>query len=94
MVVVQLTNGFGNNLFQFIAARQLAEHHKKDLFLMTNANYYAIKDLKKLGISGFITHRPPKKFKMVNDNNYLDFFLKTIFITVQKLMKLKSGFRK
>tara|TARA_R110000824_G_scaffold158320_3_gene332130 strand:+ start:2149 stop:2979 length:831 start_codon:yes stop_codon:yes gene_type:complete len=74
MVVVQLTNGFGNNLFQFIAARQLAEHHKKDLFLMTNANYYAIKDLKKLGISGFITHRPPKKFKMVNDNNYLDFF--------------------
>lgn len=49
-VAVNLTNGFGNNIFQYTAARLLAEHLGSDLVLLPpNKNYYAIEDLKTLG---------------------------------------------
>ena len=50
-VSVQLTNGFGNNIFQYVAARLLAEHLESDLVLIPpTPNYYAIQDLKELNI--------------------------------------------
>ena len=50
-VSVQLTNGFGNNIFQYVAARLLAEHLDSDLVLIPpTPNYYAIQDLKELNI--------------------------------------------
>lgn len=50
-VSVQLTNGFGNNIFQYVAARLLAEYLGSDLVLIPpSPNYYAIEDLKKLNI--------------------------------------------
>ena len=33
MVIIKLTNGFGNNLFQYIAGRLLAEFHNQSLFV-------------------------------------------------------------
>lgn len=52
MITVQLTNGFGNNIFQYMAAKLLAEHHKQDVgALLPNNDYYAIDDLKKMNIN-------------------------------------------
>ena len=51
-VTVQLTNGFGNNLFQYVAARQLSEFLGSELFVLPfSSDYYAIPDLARLGIS-------------------------------------------
>ena len=51
MVFVKLTNGFGNNLFQYIAGRLLADHHKKKLVLIPPfKDYYGLKEIIKLGL--------------------------------------------
>ena len=51
MVYVKLTNGFGNNLFQYIAGRLLAEHHKNELVLIPPfKNYYGLNEIIKLGL--------------------------------------------
>ena len=51
MVVVNLTNGFGNNLFQYNAARLLANYHHDDIFAIPpSKDYYAISGLKHLGV--------------------------------------------
>ena len=49
MIKVKLTNGFGNNLFQFIAAKQLATFHNTDLQVVCSNTYYGIEELKNLG---------------------------------------------
>ncbi len=50
-VAIQLTNGFGNNIFQYTAARLLAEYLESDLMLIPpSKNYYAIPDLENLGM--------------------------------------------
>ena len=50
-VAVRLTNGFGNNLFQYIAARLLAEFLESDLVVIPpHQGYYGIDELKKLGV--------------------------------------------
>ena len=50
-IAVNLTNGFGNNIFQYSAARLLAEHLDSDLVLIPpTKNYYGIKELENLGI--------------------------------------------
>ena len=51
MIFVRLTNGFGNNLFQYIAGRLLAEHHKKELVLIPPfKDYYGLNEIIKLGL--------------------------------------------
>ena len=46
MIYVRLTNGFGNNLFQYSAARILAEfHNTKVVAIPPTKDYYAIKSL-------------------------------------------------
>lgn len=50
-VAVQLTNGFGNNIFQYTAGRLLAEFLQSDLMLIPpSKDYYAIPDLELLGM--------------------------------------------
>ena len=50
MIYVQLTNGFGNNLFQATAGKVLAEHKKDDLLLIDPfSSYYARNSLERLG---------------------------------------------
>ena len=50
MVIVQLTNGFGNNIFQIMAGALLATHFKKKLTIVTpTKGYYATRDLRPLG---------------------------------------------
>tara|TARA_B100000212_G_C27379031_1_gene536044 strand:+ start:830 stop:1666 length:837 start_codon:yes stop_codon:yes gene_type:complete len=50
-VSVQLTNGFGNNIFQYTAAKLLAEYLDSNLLLIPpSKNYYAIPDLQSLGM--------------------------------------------
>jgi hypothetical protein len=44
-IAVQLTNGFGNNIFQYVAARLLSEYLESDLMLIPpTPDYYAIPD--------------------------------------------------
>ena len=51
MIYIKLTNGFGNNLFQYNAARLLAEYHNTKVFGIPPApDYYGIKSLEKLGL--------------------------------------------
>ena len=51
MVYVQLTNGFGNNLFQYNAARLLAAFHDQEVTaLPPSEDYYGIAEFKKIGI--------------------------------------------
>lgn len=76
MIVVQLTNGFGNNLFQYIAARQLAENMGKELVVVPpSKDYYAINDLQDIGVVFQEKSLPSSRdFVFVNDKNY-DHFL-------------------
>lgn len=81
MVIVGLTNGFGNNLFQYIAAKQLADFHEQELFVVAPPNYYAKSDLESIGIE---FRSPPRRQPgqqaaiQVNDSNYQDFFSEKI----------------
>jgi len=51
MVLVQLTNGFGNNMFQYNAARLLAEYLEQEIYAIPPfGDYYAISCLNNLGI--------------------------------------------
>ena len=51
MIFVQLTNGFGNNLFQYNAARVLAEFHKKEVVAIPpSSDYYGIENVKSVTI--------------------------------------------
>ena len=73
MVYVQLTNGFGNNLFQYIAARLLATFHGQDITVLPPSNnYYGINEFKKLGIK--LENVEISECERVNDFNYTHFF--------------------
>tara|TARA_A100001515_G_scaffold23433_1_gene18073 strand:- start:53517 stop:54356 length:840 start_codon:yes stop_codon:yes gene_type:complete len=76
-VTVQLTNGFGNNIFQYVAARLLAEHHNSELCAIPpHDKYYAINDLSTLGIK-FINHKYQKQNSfLISEKNYLEAFSK------------------
>jgi len=68
---VKLTNGFGNNIFQYVAAKLLHKRlNSEELIVIPySKNYYAIDSLKELGIS--CDYKLPKKnFIHVGDGNY------------------------
>jgi len=70
MITVQLTNGFGNNIFQYVAARLLAEHHGQELSVLPpSPDYYAIPDLEQIGID--FTHKSSPTDLLVTDQYYL-----------------------
>lgn len=65
-VAVQLTNGFGNNIFQYTAGRLLSEFLGSDLMLIPpSKNYYGIEELKKLNID-FIEKNLTNPIKIVD----------------------------
>ena len=72
MIYVQLTNGFGNNLFQYNAAKILARQKQTDVLgLLPLQDYYAKNCLENIGIkttSNFVSNN----VHHVNDSNYLD----------------------
>ena len=70
MVVVHLTNGFGNNLFQYIAARLLASFHNKELIVVPpSEDYYGINELKSVGVDFSKKHKKGN-FININEQNY------------------------
>ena len=89
MVVVHLTNGFGNNIFQYVAGRLLSTFHNQELIVIPpSADYYANSDLKLLniGLSDSINF---DNCVDVNDHNYIMFFDKKY---EDKNFKLKGYF--
>lgn len=80
MVIIKLTNGFGNNLFQYIAGRLLAEFHNQKFFCETlEENYYASQYLKSLNVPIYkrsIKDKIATKFSSIylSDDNYLNYF--------------------
>ena len=53
-VITQLTNGFGNNIFQYVAAKLLAEHHNLAVYALPAAdNYYAVPDFIDLHLGNY-----------------------------------------
>ena len=74
MVFVKLTNGFGNNLFQYIAGRLLAEHHSKRLILVPPfKGYYALNDIEQLNLfyDDISYNIDDKNIIRIQDNEYL-----------------------
>jgi hypothetical protein len=76
MIKVKLTNGFGNNLFQFIAAKQLATFHNTDLQVVCSNTYYGIEELKNLGLEFEIGTQEQSDI-ICDDNNYTSLFTST-----------------
>tara|TARA_B100000131_G_scaffold323231_1_gene380714 strand:- start:7516 stop:8343 length:828 start_codon:yes stop_codon:yes gene_type:complete len=73
MVYVQLTNGFGNNLFQYIAGRLLATFHGQEVVAVPpTPDYYGIREFEKIGIALHNTEIP--NCELVSDINYTHFF--------------------
>ena len=95
MVIIKLTNGFGNNLFQYIAGRLLAEfHNQKFICEPLEVNYYASEDLKKLNVpilKRSFRDKFTTKFSSIyiSDNNYSNFLRKKIS---KKTLILKGYF--
>tara|TARA_R110002073_G_scaffold38161_7_gene109689 strand:+ start:99 stop:926 length:828 start_codon:yes stop_codon:yes gene_type:complete len=75
MISIVLTNGFGNNLFQFIAAKQLADFHKSEISVICDSKYYGIEELKKLGFKFKVGKVTGTEYGC-NDKNYFSFFNK------------------
>jgi len=72
-VVVQLTNGFGNNVFQLVAARLLAEKHgRKVQAVLPWADYYGLDELSSVWVGGVEVTTGPASNQVVfvNDSNY------------------------
>lgn len=74
MIFLHLTNGFGNNLFQYIAARLLAEKHNKKLIVIPpSKTYYGTDELKRINVQ-FLSAEREGALAYVNDTNYLAAF--------------------
>ena len=73
MIYVQLTNGFGNNLFQYNAARLLATFHDQEVTaLPPSSDYYGIEEFKKIGIKLKLAEIPD--CEKVNETNFTHYF--------------------
>ena len=73
MVYIQLTNGFGNNLFQYIAGRLLATFHGQEIAVIPpSSDYYGIGEFRKIGIELQSIEIP--NCERVSDINYTHFF--------------------
>ena len=73
MVLVQLTNGFGNNLFQYNAARLLAEYLDQEIYALPPfGGYYATSCLGSLGVNFLppTMNMAAKKCIDINEKNY------------------------
>ena len=69
MVLVKLTNGFGNNLFQYNAGRLLADFlHQEICGVVPSVDYYAIPCLEKLGFN--LDCSLPPTYITVGDQQY------------------------
>ena len=69
MIVVKLTNGFGNNLFQYNAGRLLADLlHQEICGVVPSVDYYAIPCLEKLGFN--LDCSLPPTYITVGDQQY------------------------
>jgi len=73
-VYTQMTNGFGNNIFQYVAAMLLAEYHNKDVVARPpSKDYYAIPCLENLGIR-FSRQSGDNELLYINEQNYIQSF--------------------
>tara|TARA_R100001509_G_scaffold164211_1_gene141007 strand:- start:6276 stop:7106 length:831 start_codon:yes stop_codon:yes gene_type:complete len=70
LIVIQLTNGFGNNLFQYNAAKLLAEFLGQEVYCVPPfQDYYAISSLKSLGFK-FLENNHTVSGVVVPENSY------------------------
>ena len=75
MILVNLTNGFGNNLFQYNAAKLLAEFHNTTISAIPpTEDYYAKSDLEGLGLDFVKASKNYSSLVLVNEDNYLSLF--------------------
>ncbi len=78
MIYVKLTNGFGNNLFQYNAARLLATYHETEAIAVApHLDYYGIKPLQNIGVK--FGNMPIKQSVSINgDREFINSFDKKI----------------
>ena len=72
-VVVHLTNGFGNNVFQLVAGRLLAEKHGRNVCVLPPwAGYYGVEELSNVLVDKVETIEASAidQVAIVNDDNY------------------------
>lgn len=78
MIYVKLTNGFGNNLFQYNAARLLASHHGTEaIAIAPYIDYYGIKPLQNIGVK--FANMPNEQLTVINgDRQFINYFSKKL----------------
>ena len=75
MIVVHFTNGFGNNLFQYNAARILSEFHNQKLVAIPPSHdYYGIRYFESLGLDFSRKNIDYSNILHINENNYSQAF--------------------
>ena len=107
MIAVKLTNGFGNNLFQYNAGRLLADLLHQEIYgVVPSVDYYAIPCLEKLGFnldcslpSTYITVGDPQystahHTDFQNNNILLDGYFEDYTIFKDDIDKIKGWYPK
>lgn len=76
MIVSNLTNGFGNNIFQCVAGKLMSSFHKTEHYFLCDENYYAKSFLENLGFKYLNDKKTlhQEKYFVINDNNYIASF--------------------
>ena len=77
MVTVYLTNGFGNNIFQYVAGKLLANHHDTDLQVIPPfKSYHGITELAKINIH-CSNELPTRRGDLISCKDYSSCFEKS-----------------
>jgi hypothetical protein len=75
LIYVKLTNGFGNNLFQYNAAKILALYHKTEVIAIPPfKDYYGISALQSLGVNFLQFGKSIPTGHRITDSNYVSAF--------------------
>lgn len=75
MIISNITNGFGNNIFQCVAGKILSEfYNTQHYFYCKDPGYNNISNLEKLGFKNYNNHIKLSNCNIVNESHYLKLF--------------------
>lgn len=75
MIISNITNGFGNNIFQCVAGKILADfYNTQHFFYCKDPSYNNINNLEKLGFKNYDNNISFSSCNIVNESHYLKLF--------------------
>ena len=71
MIISNITNGFGNNIFQCVAGKILSEfYNTQHYFYCKDPGYNNISNLEKLGFKNYNNHIKLSNCNIINESHY------------------------